>query len=215
MTSDPFVQLTARLDRLDRANRRLRQALALVVLTLTTAGVVGAVQKAPPKLLEAERFILRGEGGKILAALCVEDGSPGLQFFDEKGKERAFVGLDEEAPVIQLKDPIAEENPGLGIELKVNKFGAASIFLQGPGGGSAAITAAGDPEHSAGLSLAPGEVEQHVWLYTNRSESFLRFTSENQVKRVEMDSEKDGATNIILRDKTGKLLKEVNPGAPK
>ncbi len=77
---DDSDTLTQRLDRLERENRRLKLAGAFLVLALVAVGAMGQVlPKAVPKVVEAERFVLRDPGGKIVATLGTEGpGTPSL-----------------------------------------------------------------------------------------------------------------------------------------
>ena len=57
---------TQRLDRLERENRRLKFAGAILLLALAAVGAMGQVlPKAVPKVVEAERFLLRDARGRV------------------------------------------------------------------------------------------------------------------------------------------------------
>jgi len=139
--SEPILNtLTHRLDRLERDNRRLKLGGAFLVLALVSVGAMGQVlPKAVPKVVEAERFVLRDTKGKILAALgtrssgtvlflydqngkaraglsLLADGSPGLVLADQNGKERAtLIVLADGSPSLSLADQNGKTRAGLSL----------------------------------------------------------------------------------------------------
>jgi len=91
MSEPTLDRLTQRLDRLERENRRLKVTGAVLVLALAAGGVMGQVPKAVPRVVEAERFVLRDTKGKVLATLGTEASTPSLALFDQNGKTRAVL----------------------------------------------------------------------------------------------------------------------------
>jgi mono/diheme cytochrome c family protein len=72
-------------------------APALVVAAvLTVAGLAMAVGTTdpPPRVVEAERFVLRDVNGQVRAELRLVEGQPSLELFDDGGKRRLRFGLD-------------------------------------------------------------------------------------------------------------------------
>jgi hypothetical protein len=77
--------ILGRLDKVERENRILKR-FALVVLLLITAAV-GMGQAPTGRTLEAERFVLKDQAGRMRAEIIMDaSGTPSLDFFDEKGK---------------------------------------------------------------------------------------------------------------------------------
>ncbi len=110
--------LIERLDRLERENRRLKIAGAILLLVVAAGGAMGQVlPKAVPKVVEAERFVLRDTKGKILATLGAEaSGLLALVLYDQNGKARAVLGVVADGrPVLSLLDQNGKDRAGLGL----------------------------------------------------------------------------------------------------
>jgi hypothetical protein len=122
--SEPTLNpLTQRLDRLERENRRLKIAGAIVLLAVVAVGAMGQVlPKAVPKVLEAERFVLRDTSGKILATLGPSPLGPGLSLYDQSGK----IG----ASLLATLGPNLF-GPGLSLFDQSGKIGASLVLLAG------------------------------------------------------------------------------------
>jgi hypothetical protein len=79
--------IMARLERVEKENRRLK--LAGIMFLLVTCAVVVTGQSQTNRTLEAERFVLKDQSGKIRAELSTENGlQSSLKFYDETGKKR-------------------------------------------------------------------------------------------------------------------------------
>ncbi len=86
----PTSMLAERLERLEREDRRRKRMRVPALVGLIALAAGGAKLADPPKLVEAERIVLRDKTGKMRARLAVgRDGAPNLEFFDgeEKGSE--------------------------------------------------------------------------------------------------------------------------------
>ncbi len=119
--------LTPRLDRLERENRRLKIAGSILLLALVAGGAMGQVlPKAVPKVVEAERFVLRDTRGKIRAALdTVASGGLALSLADENGKARAGLGVAADGtPGLFLTD----QNGKTRAELSVGTSGPSLVL---------------------------------------------------------------------------------------
>jgi hypothetical protein len=80
---------------LDRQSRRLK-ALA-VALVATFAAVVCMGQVGVPKVVEAEKFVLRDADGKQRAVLeLTKDTQPALVLFDADGKQRVRLSVEKD-----------------------------------------------------------------------------------------------------------------------
>lgn len=137
--------LAHRIDRLERENRDLRRkapivvvALACVVALVTTALLPAGSRAADS--IEARRFILRGDDGRVRATLAtaddgsarlvlqdregrerlkltlLDDGSPGLSFVDREGRPRAVLGLlSDETSTLVFADRAGRSRTAIGL----------------------------------------------------------------------------------------------------
>jgi len=79
--NDKYEVLDKRVRRLESQNRRLKWiGMVLVVLTMTSA--VWA-QKSGNEAMQAQKFQLRDEAGRLRAELSMSNGDPTLRFFGE------------------------------------------------------------------------------------------------------------------------------------
>lgn len=99
---NPMIDLLVeRLERLERENRRWRWAGAALGLAGAIGLLVGAARQGDgPKTVEAERFVVKGEDGKVYAELGLyrdkdgrTSGATRLVFFDEDGTYRTNYGV--------------------------------------------------------------------------------------------------------------------------
>ncbi len=116
MTDPTLDSLAQRLDRLERENRRLKLAGAILLLALVAVGAMGQVlPKAVPKVVEAERFVLRDTKGKTRGGLGVlADGTTALAFYDQNEKVRAVLGVEPAGPSLVLYGQNSETRAVLG-----------------------------------------------------------------------------------------------------
>lgn len=101
MTEATLETLGARLSRLEQEKRRLKRLGLGLLIGVVAVGLVAIISivrtgagrpDAGPKLVEAEKLVLRDASGKIRAEFgLAADGSPRLDFFDQDEKRR--VGL--------------------------------------------------------------------------------------------------------------------------
>jgi hypothetical protein len=80
--------LTRRLDRLEREARWWRRGVALTLLGGVALGVMGQIRPSDvARVIEAEKFVLRGPDGHVRAELVVEtDGDVELRLLGDQGK---------------------------------------------------------------------------------------------------------------------------------
>ncbi len=106
MDANDLERLTARIATLERFNRRLSRVVAVLLIVVASAVLMAQkpVSKTPqrkkaapaaPKVVEAEQFVLRTAGGKVLATLGMTDGGPALRLVGPNGTDRAVLGLDD------------------------------------------------------------------------------------------------------------------------
>lgn len=104
------MELEGRVASLERKNRRLTALLFLVTAVAFLAVLLGA--KAGPRVLEAERFVLKDLSGKQrIAAGNLTEGL-GCQIYDAKGKP-SFLILITDQGTMNFKSLI-EETPAQG-----------------------------------------------------------------------------------------------------
>jgi len=91
MPGHPSAQLAERLERVQRDNRRLRRILALGFLGIGGIGLMAqATPRSSARIVEAERILIRDDGGRIRAALgLAADGASTLALADREGTLRA------------------------------------------------------------------------------------------------------------------------------
>ncbi len=94
--------LLNRLNKLERSNRRLKAVGTFVLAVFLTAMIMGQAPRRP-KLIEAERFVVR----------------------DSAGKERIVIG--DLTPSILREKPLVSGRPGYGISI-LNDFDASQDF---------------------------------------------------------------------------------------
>ncbi len=121
----PRIDNTAqRLNRLERDNLRLKQLAVLVLLGVAAILFMGQSKpQGSAKVVEAERFILRDESGKVRARLEVVKEKVGLDIHDEDGTIRASLTLIRDgAPSLNLYDKDGNRRATLGYtELEITR----------------------------------------------------------------------------------------------
>jgi hypothetical protein len=94
MTEPTLDTLTRRLDRLERQNRWLRRVSLVILLGAVATLLMGqAPPHRPPRIVEAEEFVLRDARGQVRATLGTTQ-SPSAAFLrihNDDGKQRARI----------------------------------------------------------------------------------------------------------------------------
>jgi hypothetical protein len=105
MTDQPsdLAAVMGRLERLERQNRWMKRAGA-VVLVLAGVAVLMGGQGQPGKTGEPEKLVLRDDKGNERAWLGMARDGPVLRFRDEGGKERLWLGLVKDTPGLAFYD---------------------------------------------------------------------------------------------------------------
>jgi hypothetical protein len=86
--------ILARLEAVEKENRNLKRAGLVAALLVGLLLIMG--QARPPRTVEAEKFVLKDEGGNSRAELAMVSGSPALTLTDGQGLPLvALVGLDQ------------------------------------------------------------------------------------------------------------------------
>jgi len=141
--------LAARLSRLERQNRWLKIGGLAALAAVGGLLLIGAT--APPKVVEAQQFVLRDENGataatltamqdgpklilygageKICAALSVTKDGANLQLADAQGDRRALLGVAADGPGLVLLDP--DDKPR--VTLANTKLGPGMVIVDAKG----------------------------------------------------------------------------------
>jgi hypothetical protein len=106
------LELARRVERLERAQRRWRRLATGAVLGLVAVALMG--QKPAPRVVEAERFILRDAAGRARAELVVDgEQSVALRFKDADSMPRLSLGTENGAAVLVLNEQGGRVRAGL------------------------------------------------------------------------------------------------------
>lgn len=112
MTEVIDVTLARRVERLERGQRRWRGLAALSVLGIVAVALMG--QKPAPRIVEAERFVLRDAAGRVRAELVVDgEQSVALRFKDPDSMPRLSLGTENGAAVLVLNEQGGRVRAGL------------------------------------------------------------------------------------------------------
>jgi hypothetical protein len=162
-----------RLDRLERQNRWLKAA-ATAVLVLGGAVVLMAGQPQD-KTGDPHQFVLRDEKGNERAFLGITKDGSALRFRDENGKDRLWLGL-------------VKNTPGL-------------IFFDNQGKRQAALSTA---KRTASLTFYDGKENRRAFLVLNDQAAALHLLSERTSRHAGLSVEEEGVA-VWHHDPTGKV----------
>ena len=118
--SSELQVLSDRMERLERRSRRVRLAVAVAAIISTALLLMG--QARPGRIVEANRFILRGAEGKIFAELLVTSVGPSLGMYDRGGKLRMILGVGQDGPAIALTGKDQRVRVNLGFDEEEGSF---------------------------------------------------------------------------------------------
>ena len=90
--------LFERVERLERENRRWRRGFTLAMSGALLCVLGGAQQSGTPKIVEAERFVLRDPQGRKRVELYEENGQIWQTFLDEDGSKAMSLGMNNHIP---------------------------------------------------------------------------------------------------------------------
>jgi len=157
---DETRRLEERLAALERANRRLTRGLALGVVILLSMVWMGqratkpkTVEPPAPRVIEAERFMVKKADGQIVATFGVTDGVPMLRMNGPDFTERLRVALAPDGtPRVTF---LARDGKTLA-QLAVGPDGETALDLTGAGGSTR--LAAGATAVQLGLTDGAGHL---------------------------------------------------------
>ena len=144
--SEPTMEaLTRRVEQLERDNRRWRRGVALGLLLLGSAGLLGQAPIVPgaAKAIDAERFNLRDGAGHLRGSLgVISDGTASLILYNTAGAHQAGLGvLPDGTASIFLGSPAGRT----AAELTLYRDGAPSLIVRDRAGKTRILLgAAGD-----------------------------------------------------------------------
>lgn len=188
--------LVPRLDRLERENRYLKLAGTILLLALAAGGAMGqAVAKAVPKVVEAERFVLRDTTGKPRARLSLlPDGGTGLTLFDQNGKARAGLGLLPDGwPALTLVD----QNGKLRAKLSLLPDGRPALTLADQNEKPRALLSLYQPDGGPALDLF------------DQNEKPRAVLGQTALETATGTLEQRPASSLVLFDRDGKVIWRV------
>src|SRR5712691_9591992 len=85
-SKETHMTLEQRLDNLERSNRKMRAGLVMCLLVAIALFTLGARPSAP-KVLEAEKIVLRDTNGNERGQLFANEKSWGLVLYTESGQQ--------------------------------------------------------------------------------------------------------------------------------
>ena len=177
------MDLEQRLARLERANLRMKRIGALVLL-LAAVVLLSGQAKGKPRIVEAEKFVLRNDEGVWAELGLGEKGFVRLVLRDKRGNDRVFLGADPYGEVA-----------GLTVR---DRAGKSRVELIGWIGG-------------AGLNLNDMEGKVRVRLYAAPAgedvgeESLMALYAGKESERVAAAVKPDGTPQLRLKDKSGRV----------
>ncbi|RPH76860.1 MAG: hypothetical protein EHM88_18855 [Candidatus Rokuibacteriota bacterium] len=123
------LSMAQRVERLERDQRRWRRLATAAGIGLVAVALMG--QKPPPRIVEAERFILRDAAGRIRAELGVDtEQSVALRFKDADSMPKLSVATENGSSVVVLNEQGGRVRAGL-VTLP---HGAPALTLYDPNG---------------------------------------------------------------------------------
>jgi len=178
--SDHSLSIVAQqLNLLEREHRHLKQVGALVLIGLATVTLMGrATSSRVPKVVEAEKFVLRDTTGKERATLEVQPyGSAALAFADGNGRRQAI--------------------------MEVSANGEGSLWLSGEDGKSVATleVIAGLPQLT--LRGKDGHVRAALGLLLGVGQPILQLNDENGGHGADLGLSLDGSRFLAFYDESG------------
>ena len=98
--------LESRLIAIEQAHLRLRRiaVLSVVVIAGIALLIVQFAQNRTPRILEAERFILKDAKGEMRGGILMTPDGPSLQLFDSNHTLRLLLSVSGNQPNLTLKD---------------------------------------------------------------------------------------------------------------
>ena len=215
MNAAPIESIAERLDRLERACRRWRAAGLCALTASAVFALAGARRDAVPEAVEARRFLIRDEDGRLRATLQLDAmGLPGLWLFDRRGQVKARLALSGgETPTLELHDKQGKgrvilgvsptDQPGLALSGQDGKTGMhLSVFPGPPAGGTPILFFTGpDGKSRIDLTSTAGEFDT------------LSFQGKDQKPRIILQTDRFGRPTLKFLNADGETIFEA-PAKP-
>jgi len=202
MTEPTLNALMQRLDTLERKNRNFRHLLYLMVLGASAIIVMG--QASPqPRIVEAERFIVKDSTG-IKAVLGAGPSQEViLAFVDRSGRPRVSLTLDADGfPMLTLSGRTAKE----GLSLNVLSTGLVALNLTDMNG-NAPIGMAIGPGGTPLLSLADPKGRLRVAIALEEAtKPSVQLYDENSEVRARLSIADSNGVSLALTSRSGDPL---------
>jgi hypothetical protein len=202
----------------------------VLLFSVLAGGFLMMAAGESPRTLEAEKFVLKDDGGKAGAVLAMTPSGPSLSFFDAEGKRRLTMGLGSNGPAVVLFDANGKSQSWLystkdlgglvvqggpaqpRMELRASTAGTNLTLFDEKGEGRVRLSLQGaeptlrirDAEGKARLAMGVDELGPVLALY-----------DENEKRRAGLAATSDGPT-LGFYDSEGKLRAGLaaNPSGP-
>lgn len=146
-----------RLERLERQNRWMKRAAAPLLALAGAVVLMGGQPQPQGKTGEPDKLVLRDEKGNERAWLGMAKDGPVLRFRDEAGKERMWVGMSNNTPGLVFSDGQGKRRAALSTSRS-----AVSLILYDQKEKRKAWLVLSD--EAAALHLLGGKTERHAGL---------------------------------------------------
>lgn len=223
--------ILARLARLERENRRMKLAglaitLPWIAIAMAAASGRDDGPKAIPKVVEAERFVLRDRDGKARAELFVDpdDGLAGLLLTTPDGETPiALAARPDGNAALGFRDKDGNDRGGLAV---VPDGGMALMLKSQRETPRIALTIPADGTARLGLADGDGKTRAHLLVGADRTTTLdfwdttgkarltqgvsgtdrpaLTFWGPDGTPRAQLQTNEDGWAGLSLRDRDGK-----------
>ncbi len=166
MRQDP-LEVQEQVKRLE--GRLARQSRALAFTWLALAGVLVAGFTVPPKTVEATKFVLRGEDGKVRATLAPTAQGSALTLSDARGRPSAVLQAIAIGPVLSFTSDTGKECARLQV---AKGQPALSLYDESNAKRRVGLTVLPD---RCGLQVTGAQEQERVVLQDTKTGPVLRF----------------------------------------
>jgi len=164
MSITTIESIANRLDGLERQNIRLRWVAGGLFLAATILMVEATVGiSRAPRVVEAEKVVIRDKAGRVRAKLGVEGLDPTLQMYDLRGREQVSLGVTgTDASALTLSDRgnahirlEARDDGGSSFRLFNSERGTTSHLFMTPAGVAGLSLTSGGPMQGLTMGVLP------------------------------------------------------------